>query len=96
MTCFFSKLLLVDRKIEFVEKIDARISDKLKTALRTYTELPEKYMNTVFTFAVAGRVAVYRKWILGGCKESMDDLSEVLEKISSSGFDSFLRESTAI
>ena len=53
-------------------------------------------MNTVFTFAVAGRVAVYRKWILGGCKESMDDLSEVLEKISSSGFDSFLRESTAI
>ena len=87
---FFSKVLFVNQRIEFVEKIDTRISNKLKDALRAHTGLPEKYMDIVFTFAVAGRVAVYRKWIMGGCKEDINTISEVLEKISSSGFDSFL------
>lgn len=27
-------------------------------------------------------MAVYREWIIGGCRESVDDLSETLEKIS--------------
>ena len=52
--------------------------------------VPDDEIDYVFTFAVAGRVAVYRKWIMSGFKQSEDTISSILEKVSSNGFDSFL------
>ena len=87
---FYTKVLLVNRRVDFIEKIDATIRNKLKETLSEKTELSDDEIDYVFTFAVAGRVAVYRKWILSGFKQSEDTISSILEKVSSSGFDSFL------
>jgi hypothetical protein len=40
---------------------------------------------------VVTRIAVYRKWIIDGFSPSAEAVSEMLEKISSFGFDHFLR-----
>ena len=87
---FYTKVLLVNRRVDFIEKIDATIRNKLKETLSEKTELSDDEIDYVFTFAVAGRVAVYRKWIMSGFKQSEDTISSILEKVSSSGFDSFL------
>ena len=87
---FYTKALLVNRRVGFIEKIDATIRNKLKETLSEKTELSDDEIDYVFTFAVAGRVAVYRKWIMSGFKQSEDTISSILEKVSSNGFDSFL------
>ena len=87
---FYTKVLLVNRRVDFIEKIDATIRNKLKETLSEKTELSDDEIDYAFTFAVAGRVAVYRKWILSGFKQSEDTISSILEKVSSKGFDSFL------
>ena len=88
---FYTKVLLVNRRVGFIEKIDATIRNKLKETLSEKTELSDDEIDYVFTFAVAGRIAVYRKWILSGFKQSEDTISSILEKVSSKGFDSFLQ-----
>ena len=87
---FYTKLLLVNRRVGFIENINATIRNKLKETLSEKTELSDDEIDYIFTFAVAGRVAVYRKWILSGFKQSEDTISSILEKVSSNGFDSFL------
>ena len=87
---FYTKVLLVNRRVGFIEKIDATIQNKLKETLSEKTELSDDEIDYVFTFAVAGRVAVYRKWIMSGFKQSEETISSILEKVSSKGFDSFL------
>ena len=89
---FYTKVLLVNRRVGFIEKIDATIRNKLKETLSKKTELSDDEIDYVFTFAVAGRVAVYRKWIMSGFKQSEDTISSILEKVSSNGFDSFLHQ----
>ena len=88
---FYTKVLLVNRRVGFIEKIDATIHNKLKETLSEKTELSDDEIDYVFTFAVAGRIAVYRKWILSGFKQSEETISSILEKVSSKGFDSFLQ-----
>ena len=87
---FYTKVLLVNRRVGFIDNINATIRNKLKETLSEKTELSDDEIDYIFTFAVAGRVAVYRKWILSGFKQSEDTISSILEKVSSSGFDSFL------
>ena len=87
---FYTKVLLVNRRVGFIENINATIRNKLKETLSEKTELSDDEIDYIFTFAVAGRVAVYRKWILSGFKQSEDTISSILEKVSSNGFDSFL------
>ena len=88
---FYTKVLLVNRRVGFIEKIDATIRNKLKETLSEKTELSDDEIDYVFTFAVAGRIAVYRKWIMSGFKQSEETISSILEKVSSKGFDSFLQ-----
>ena len=88
---FYTKVLLVNRRAGFIENINATIRNKLKETLSEKTELSDDEIDYIFTFAVAGRVAVYRKWILSGFKQPEDTISSILEKVSSNGFDSFLQ-----
>ena len=87
---FYTKVLLINQRVSFIEKIDATIRNKLKETLSDKTNLSDDEIDYVFTFAVAGRIAVYRKWILSGFKQSEETISGILEKVSSSGFDAFL------
>ena len=86
----YTKVLLINQRVGFIEKIDATIRNKLKETLSDKTNLSDDEIDYVFTFAVAGRIAVYRKWILSGFKQSEETISGILEKISSNGFDAFL------
>ena len=87
---FYTKVLLINQRVSFIEKIDATIRNKLKETLSDKTNLSNDEIDYVFTFAVAGRIAVYRKWILSGFKQSEETISGILEKVSSNGFDAFL------
>ena len=87
---FYTKVLLINQRVSFIEKIDATIRNKLKETLSDKTNLSDDEIDYIFTFAVAGRIAVYRKWILSGFKQSEETISGILEKISSNGFDAFL------
>ena len=91
---FFSKILLVNQRIDFLEKINVAIKDRLRDELTEKTSIPPAQVELILTFAVAGRVAVYRRWIINNFVPSADIVSEVLEKISSSGLDYFLIEKT--
>ena len=87
---FYSKILLVNQNVSFLEKINSSIRDRLRTTLVAKTSIPPAQIDLILTFAVAGRTAVYRRWIINGFKPSAEVVSEMLEKISSSGFDYFL------
>lgn len=87
---FYSKILLINQNVDFLEKINSVIRERLRTTLVTKTEIPPAQVDLILTFAVAGRTAVYRRWILNGFKPSADAVSEMLENVSSSGFDYFL------
>ena len=87
---FYTKVLLINQRVGFIEKIDATIRNKLKETLSDKTNLSDDEIDYILTFAVAGRIAVYRKWILSGFKQSEETISGILEKVSSNGFDAFL------
>jgi len=87
---FYTKVLLINQRVSFIEKIDATIRNKLKETLSDKTNLSDDEIDYIITFAVAGRIAVYRKWILSGFKQSEETISGILEKVSSNGFDAFL------
>ena len=87
---FYTKVLLINQRVGFIEKIDVIIRNKLKETLSDKTNLSDDEIDYVFTFAVAGRIAVYRKWLLSGFKQSEETISGILEKVSSNGFDAFL------
>ena len=89
---FYSKILLVNQNVSFLEKINSSIRDRLRTTLVAKTSIPPAQIDLILTFAVAGRTAVYRRWIINGFKPSAEVVSEMLEKITSSGFDYFLIE----
>ncbi|MBQ7445120.1 MAG: TetR/AcrR family transcriptional regulator [Clostridia bacterium] len=88
---FYSKILLANQNINFLEKINYTVREKLKATLNSKTSIPPAQIDMILTFAVAGRIAVYRKWIIDGFSPSAEAVSEILEKISSFGFDHFLR-----
>jgi len=87
---FYSKVLLVNQRVKFIEKINETVRNKLKETIAGKTDLSNEEIDYIFTFAVAGRIAVYRKWILGGFKQSEETISNILDKVSSKGFDFFL------
>lgn len=89
---FYSKILMVNQKIGFLEKINTDIKERLRSTLSTKTALSPAQVELILTFAVAGRIAVYRRWIISNFVPSADVVSETLERISSSGLDSFLIE----
>jgi len=89
---FYTKVFQVNHRIDFIEKINATIRNKLKETLRDKTGLSEDEIDYILAFSVAGRIAIYRKWILSGFKQSEDTIPEIPEKISSNGFDSFLQQ----
>ena len=91
---FYSKILMVNQKTGFLERINSSIKERLRVTLRSKTSLSPAQVELILTFAVAGRVAVYRRWIINNFVPSADVVSEVLEKISSSGLDYFLIEKT--
>lgn len=88
---FYSKILLANQNINFLENINYTVREKLKATLNSKTSIPPAQIDMILTFAVAGRIAVYRKWIIDGFSPSAEVVSEMLEKISSFGFDHFLR-----
>lgn len=88
---FYSKILLANQNINFLENINYTVREKLKETLNSKTSIPPAQIDMILTFAVAGRIAVYRKWIIDGFSPSAEAVSEMLEKISSFGFDHFLR-----
>jgi len=87
---FYSKVLLVNQRVRFIERINETVRNKLTEAMADKTELSRDEIDYVFTFAVAGRIAVYRKWILSNFKQSAETISGILEKVSSNGIDGFL------
>ena len=92
---FYSKILLANQDIGFLERINSAVKERLMATLVSKTELSPEKIELILTFAVAGRIAVYRKWIINGFKPSAEVVSEMLEKISSSGFDYFLIDGAA-
>ena len=73
---FYSKILLVNQNVSFLEKINSSIRDRLRTTLIAKTSIPPAQIDLILTFAVAGRTAVYRRWIINGFKPSAEVVSE--------------------
>ena len=87
---FYSKVLFLNQNISFLERINKTIEAQLKEKLKKHTDIDEDQIDVIFAYAVGGRIAVYRKWILGDFTISEDTISSVLEKISLSGLESFI------
>lgn len=87
---FYSHILFVNQNIGFLSKINTTIRDSLRETLRLKTTMSPEQIDLTLTFAVGGRVAVYKKWILNGFLPPAETLSPMLEEISSLGFDYFL------
>ena len=67
---------------QIIERVFQRISVILQRLLTSHSITDSFQTSVLLTFMIGGKMAVYREWIIGGCRESVDDLSETLEKIS--------------
>ncbi len=89
---FYSKLLLVNQNPVFLDKIIYMIKDLFASKLLSITSIPPSQIDLIVTFAFAGRVAVYRKWIMDGFSPSSEIVSETLSNIASFGLDYYLEK----
>ncbi|MBO7503937.1 MAG: TetR family transcriptional regulator C-terminal domain-containing protein, partial [Clostridia bacterium] len=87
---FYSKVLFLNQNVSFIDRINKTIEAKLKEEFKKHTDIDDEQIDVIFAYAVGGRIAVYRKWILGGFAISENAISSVLEKMSSSGLESFI------
>ena len=87
---FYSKVLFLNQNISFLERINKTIEAQLKEELKKHTDIDDDQIDIIFAYAVGGRIAVYRKWVLGDFAISEDTISSVLEKMSESGMESFI------
>lgn len=86
----YSLLLVADRKVGFIERINATIWGKIKEAICHNTKLSSEESDIILTFIIAGRTAVYRRWILNGFIPSEEVVSSVVEKLSLMGLKEFV------
>ena len=87
----YSLLLVADRKVGFIERINATIFGKIKEAISNNTKLSSEESDIILTFMIAGRIAVYRRWILNGFIPSEEVVSSVVEKLSLMGLKDFVK-----
>ncbi len=87
---FYSKVLFLNQNVSFIDRINKTIEVKLKEEFKKHTDIDDEQIDVIFAYAVGGRMAVYRKWILGGFAISENAISSVLEKMSASGLESFI------
>ena len=58
---FYTKVFQVNHRIDFIEKINATIRNKLKETLRDKTGLSGDEIDYILAFAVAGRIAIIQE-----------------------------------
>ncbi|MBR7078790.1 MAG: TetR/AcrR family transcriptional regulator C-terminal domain-containing protein [Clostridia bacterium] len=90
ISIFYSKVLFLNQNVSFIDRINKTIEAKLKEEFKKHTDIDDEQIDVIFAYAVGGRMAVYRKWILGGFAISENAISSVLEKMSASGLESFI------
>jgi AcrR family transcriptional regulator len=84
----YRSILLTNNTLHFAERLDNELSDIIKSVISENTNIPDLEASVLYTFLFWGRIAVFRKWILDGCTEPIQDISNVLNRISSAGFES--------
>ena len=61
--------------------------------IKTHTVLSGDQADIALTYAVGGRIAIYRKWVLGGFNVSEDTISKVMEQIAFTGLEGLILDS---
>ena len=57
----FRLVIMKQYRIDFIEKINATIRNKLKETLRDKTDLSDDEIDYILAFAVAGRIAIIQE-----------------------------------
>ena len=87
---FYLLLLLTDRIVVFIERINETIQEIFKEAVCNNTKLSSEEGGIMLTFIIGGRIAVFRRWILNGFIPSEEVISSVVEKLSLMGLKDFV------
>jgi AcrR family transcriptional regulator len=82
---YYTKLAGINQRMSFLIKIKNEICAELIETADKNNLLTPFQAKVYYTYTVAGRISVYREWIQGGCRESVDEILKALEIISSSG-----------
>ena len=90
---FCSNALSLNQSIPFVNNLNRLIKEQVMEIIKTHTVLSEDQADIALTYAVGGRIAIYRKWVLGGFNISEDTISKVMEQIAFTGLEGLILDS---
>ena len=90
---FYSNALSLNQSIPFVNNLNRLIKEQVMEIIKTHTVLSEDQADIALTYAVGGRIAIYRKWVLGGFNVSEDTTSKVMEQIAFTGLEGLILDS---
>ena len=87
-----SLLLVADLSARFIDRINKLLLERLKEKYYGAHMLSNDESDIILTFIIAGRTAVYRRWMSNGFNTDFDDMATIVEKLALTGLESFKTE----
>ncbi|MBP0984303.1 MAG: TetR/AcrR family transcriptional regulator [Oscillospiraceae bacterium] len=88
---YFQKLLKLNPELFSGGRIKAMLRRSLEVALRDVCRISdEQTLHALSEFTISGFLALYSSWFDGGCRESLDALTEISRKMISDGLKGFV------
>lgn len=81
---FYAQLLRMEHNANLNTKIINILVDELRQAFRDGTDLEEVDMDTILLYTTSGIMAVYRNWYNSNREESLEEVAEKVNHITSS------------
>ncbi len=87
---YFQKLLKLNPELFSGGRVKAMLRRSLEIALRDICKISdEQTLHALSEFTISGFLALYSSWFDEGCRESLDELTEISRKMISDGLKGF-------
>lgn len=87
---YFQKLLKLNPELFSGGRVKAMLRRSLEIALRDICKISdEQTLHALSEFTISGFLALYSAWFDEGCRESLDELTEISRKMISDGLKGF-------
>lgn len=83
----YGSILKQEHSLALLLKFAEKLKEAVIIPLKKQTKLPKDVLNIYVEYIFIGMLAVYRRWLLAGQKQSLKEVSDILSTLSISAFE---------
>ena len=89
---FFGYLLSMNGNIALITRIMTLLKDKTREVMTARLDIEEYKADIMIDFVLSGMLSVYQHWLASDRKVPLEEVSDIISKMSFSGINGVLKE----